>query len=381
MIDKILEFRKELHQHPELSGQEKGTAKRVRDFIGEDANTKVISGLGGNGVAVLYEYSEKGPVIMLRCELDALPIEEVNSFAHRSLNQGVSHKCGHDGHMAIVAGMIFWLKSQSFENGKVILLFQPAEETGKGAYNVLYDPKFQGLQPDYVFAFHNIPGEPLHSIIKAEKFFSTTVISLAVKLTGQQSHSSEPEKGINPAPAMAEIIQQFDLLNKPDIQNPDFTLLTPVYSRMGSINYGISAGFGELHYTLRTVSENTMDALKAKLMETVGQVAAKYSLEYTSEWFDYFPATENDQECNRIIKTAAKSNDFTLLERPYSFKFGEDFGWFSQRYKAAMFGIGAGESCPALHKEEYDFPEELLTTGITMFSEIITGILTPPSRK
>ena len=164
-LNKIINFRRELHQFPELSGYEEGTATRICKFIRNFSDARVVEGLGGCGLALVHTFSDEGPTVMIRCELDALPIHEVNSFEHRSTVNGVSHKCGHDGHMAIVVGLAWWLSEQSFKRGQVILLFQPAEETGQGAASVIADPKYEKLQPDYVFALHNIPGEPLHTVI------------------------------------------------------------------------------------------------------------------------------------------------------------------------------------------------------------------------
>lgn len=120
MIKKeVIELRKELHKYPELSGCEIETAKTIRQFIEKHNPTKILDQIGGTGLAAVYEFSQKGPVIAIRCELDALPIEEANQFEHRSLHNGVSHKCGHDGHMAIVAGLIFWIKEQTFSSGNL----------------------------------------------------------------------------------------------------------------------------------------------------------------------------------------------------------------------------------------------------------------------
>ena len=254
MITAIQQLRKELHQHPEISGLESATAKRIKKFIETHHPTTIIEKIGGNGLAVIYEFSKTGPIITFRCELDALPIHEVNTFNHRSTVDGVSHKCGHDGHMAIVAGLIFWIKEQSFPSGKIVLLFQPAEETGQGAYQVLEDPRFQALNSDYIFALHNIPGEPLNSIITMSKGFSAEVQSFFIKIKGKESHAAEPEHGVNPALAMGEMIANFSQLNVPNPLDEDFTILTPVHLNMGKIAYGISPADGELHYTVRTWS-------------------------------------------------------------------------------------------------------------------------------
>lgn len=377
IIEKIKLLRKELHTYPELSGQEVETAKRIKKFIEKQHHNKIIENIGGNGLAVVYEFSDSGPSIVIRCELDALPIEEVNDFEHRSLTSGISHKCGHDGHMAIVAGLVFWLKQQDFEQGKVILLFQPAEETGTGAPDVLNDDRFLKLNPDYIFALHNIPRQPLHSIITLNGNFSSTVQSVAIQLKGIESHSAEPEHGVNPALCIAELIQKFDALNINNIANEDFRLCVPIYSSMGVKSYGISAGFGELHYTLRTKSIAKMEKLQQDLERILFDVCSKYKLPYTATWFDYFPAVVNDAFCNQVIVETAKTCNYEIIEKITPFKFGEDFGWFSQKYKAAMFGIGSGLESPALHQADYDFPDEIIETGMAMFKGIIKSIVTP----
>lgn len=374
-IEKIKLLRKELHKYPELSGQETLTASRIKKFVEKHHDTKIIERLGGNGLAIIYEFSNNGPNILIRCELDALPIEEVNNFEHRSLNSGISHKCGHDGHMAIVAGLVFWLKEQDFNKGKVILLFQPAEETGKGAPDVLKDDRFNELTPNYIFALHNIPCEPLHAIIIRYGNFSSTVQSVSIHLEGNESHSADPELGINPALCIAELIQKFDELNNNNPENVDFRLCVPIYSTMGLKSYGISAGFGEIHYTLRTRSNEKMENLKQDLSKILFEVCQKHKLHYSLKWFDYFPAIVNNKNCNQIILETAKNFNYDIIEKSAPFKFGEDFGWFSKKYKVGMFGVGAGIQSPSLHHANYDFPDEIIETGMNMFKGIIKTIL------
>jgi len=376
ILENIKLLRKELHRHPELSGHETETAERVKKFIEKYYTAKIIENIGRNGLAVIHEFSNNGPTIVIRCELDALPIEEVNDFEHRSIMDGISHKCGHDGHMAIVAGLVFWLKEQNFKNGKVILLFQPAEETGTGAPSVLNDKRFIELNPDYIFALHNIPRQPLHSIVTLNGNFSSTVQSFAIELKGKESHSAEPEQGVNPALCIAELIQKFDTLNNNDAAKEDFRLCVPIYSSMGVKSYGISAGFGEIHYTLRTKGIEKMEELKKDVDKILFEVCLKYKLPHTLKWFDYFPAVFNDGFCNQVITDVAKTYKYNIINKSIPFKFGEDFGWFSEKYKAAMFGVGAGLQSPALHQANYDFPDEIIETGMSMFKGIIEEILT-----
>lgn len=375
MLSEIKTLRRELHKYPELSGQEIHTAKRIKEFISTHSDAEIIDEIGGHGLTAIFSYHKPGPVIMIRCELDALPIHEPNTFEYKSTKPGVSHKCGHDGHMVMVAGLVFWLKEQTFDSGKIILLFQPAEETGKGAFDILNDDKFKNTHINYAFALHNLPGEPLHSIITLKNYFSASVQSLIIQLNGKESHAAEPEHGINPSQSIAEIIEEFAKLNETDPHKENFSILTPVHITMGEKAYGVSPGYGEIHYTLRTWSESVMDQLKQSVQSILSQVCEKHQLKLNLEWLEYFPAVKNDNYCNELIAKSARQNGLELIERPFPLKFGEDFGWFSKRCKTAMFGLGSGTETPALHHSDYDFPDEIIPTGLIMFQEIITQLL------
>ncbi|RRQ48329.1 amidohydrolase [Maribacter algicola] len=376
MLDKLISIRKELHKFPELSGNESQTAERIKAFISQNSRpTRILEGLGGNGLAVVYEFSSDGPVIAIRCELDALPIEEKNQFNHRSKNHGISHKCGHDGHMAIVAGLALWVAEPHFKEGTIVLLFQPAEETGKGASQILADTRFQTLNVEYVFALHNIPGYPLHSVLVPKKGFSAEVLSFALYLKGKESHASEPENGINPAYVLAEAIHSFDAINVKDPTDTNYKILTPIYMQMGEKSYGISPALGELHYTVRTWHPETMKTLKKEIENIASHMSQSHSIKSTLDWFEHFPASLNDSQGVDLVTKVARKNNFNVIEKSIPFSFGEDFGWFSKKYKATMFGIGAGENTPSLHHADYDFPDALISTGMAMFKSIILEVL------
>ncbi len=164
-IDELIKLRKDLHCNPELSGKEKNTSAKIKNFISQFNPDEVISNIGGNGIAFIFKGKEEGKTILFRSELDALPISEQNDFEYKSSVENVSHKCGHDGHMTILSGLASLLKNKKPDRGKVVLLFQPAEETGEGAAKVLEDKKFEQINPDYVFALHNLPGYPAGSVV------------------------------------------------------------------------------------------------------------------------------------------------------------------------------------------------------------------------
>jgi len=326
-------------------------------------------------LAFIYNFENQGPCIVIRCELDALPIEEHNNFAHKSINPGVSHKCGHDGHMTILAGLGEWISSNEFESGKVILLYQPSEENGKGGDLVLKNKWFASLKVDYMFALHNLPGYPLHTIAIKEGNFSASVQSFILKFKGIEAHASTPELGCNPALAIADVINKLDTLCVSDPQNTAFKLLTPIFINHGQQSYGIAPGKGEIHYTIRAYSMVEMDSMVKRINGIVKNIADNHSLKYDISYFEFFPSTFNNPECVEFVKNAAEEMKLDLDNMPTPLKFGEDFGWFSQRFKSAIFGLGAGLDAKPLHNPEYDFPDELTKTGIDIFKNIIYQIL------
>ena len=171
--DPIL-LRRTLHEYAEPSGEEHRTAEIVRDYLQTFEPDDLLSQLGGHGLAAVYRSGKPGPLVLFRCELDALPIPETLTCDHASRTEGISHKCGHDGHMAIVSGLAPLLKKKRPQSGGAALLYQPSEEAGEGAARLLQDPSFRAIQPDYVFALHNLPGFPLGEVIWRDGVFSAS---------------------------------------------------------------------------------------------------------------------------------------------------------------------------------------------------------------
>lgn len=371
----LIKLRQTLHQYPELSGYEEQTAQMIKAFLSEHTSATFIEHIGGHGLAAIFDFAEPGPTVMIRCELDALPIQEGNNFEHRSRSEGVSHKCGHDGHMTIVAGLAKKLNEEVFLRGRAVLLFQPAEENGQGAHAVMTDPKFESIEPDFIFSLHNIPGFEHHTVIQVDNTFSPTVQSVVIYLEGKECHAAQPDEGINPAAGIAEILSSLTLMNNHDPLDDLFAVLTPVHVTMGQKAYGLSPGKAELHYTLRSWTEEVMAGMKAHLQEIVANVCDIQELSYRLEWLEYFPATNNTAQCNDLVAKVALKNNLNFHEKEYPFRFGEDFGWFSRNYKSAMFGLGAGVDTPALHHDTYDFPDEIIPTGLTMFIGLIEEVL------
>ena len=370
MYEALTNFRKELHQYPELSGEEKATAQRIVQKLKLFQPTKIIENIGGHGVAAIYDSGQPGKTILFRADTDALPIQEVNDFAHKSVYDGVSHKCGHDGHTTIMVGLAQKLYKNPLKKGKVILLFQPAEEIGIGAKAVLEDKKFNQIQPDYAFALHNVPGYPKGQIVCKKGTFNPAAISLVIKMQGKQAHAAQQENGINPDKAIASIMHQLHQWHQPDLASENFIKFTTIYTRIGSKDYGISAGEGELHYTIRCWTKEKLTEAKAKITQLVTDICQQNQLTFTLDWIYYFAASHNDTYAVNCIQQAAEQLDFDYYNKPFPFQWGEDYGLFTENIPGAMFGLGAGEDMPALHHNNYDYPDEITPYGVETFYRI-----------
>lgn len=371
----LLQLRKALHRYAELSGYEEKTARTIRSFLRKYEPDEMIQDIGGFGLAAIFQGGSRGPTIMLRCELDGLPIPETLNLEYSSVNEGVSHKCGHDGHMTILAGLAKTLHNNRLDKGSVVLLFQPAEETGEGAQKVLEDPKFKVISPDYVFALHNMPGFPLGQVIVRKDVFASASKGLVVDLKGATSHAAEPEKGRSPAMAVAQLIQGLSTAPQNFISMHEAAKVTVIHARLGEIAFGTSPGSGTVMVTLRTNSKQVMKALSEQCVSFIRMVASVYNLEVKISWTEEFPVIDNDNDSVQIIEDSANSAGLELNRPLTPFPWSEDFGHFTAGFKGAMFGLGAGVDHPALHHPKYDFPDDLIDIGIKIYAEIIRRLL------
>ncbi|MFT4661575.1 MAG: amidohydrolase [Ulvibacter sp.] len=374
-LDKLTSIRKTLHANPEIAEEEFETQKRIINYLTTECDTDIYK-VATTGVLAIFYSKRPGPTVMIRGDIDALPIQETNTFEYASKSKGISHKCGHDGHTTILLGLALLFSEVPITKGKLLLLFQPAEENGMGAVAVLKDEEFQKENIDYVFALHNLPGYEINEVVVKEQEFTGNVKSIVLKMTGKTTHAAEPEKGLNPSMAISEIFSYASDITKNEPSTKDFFLMTPVYSTLGdNESYGISAGYGEVHFTIRSWSTNIMKKRSNEIVTFMMETCKKHQLKPHISWTQVFHANINHPKAVDFIRKASIKNSLSLTERDYPFPWGEDFGLITQKYKGAMFGLGAGISSPALHNPDYDFPDEITETGIQMFAEIIDQIL------
>lgn len=368
-------LRHDLHRYPEVSGEEIATAQRIRDELQALGADRIWQGLGGHGVAAEFKGATPGPTVLLRCELDGLPIRELSELPYRSLIEGKGHLCGHDGHMVSMLGVGMRLKKRP-PSGRVILLFQPAEETGAGAKAVLEDDRWPDLRPDFAFAYHNVPGRPLGEIGLRSGPGNCASRGMQIQFEGKSSHAAAPEDGLSPAPVMAKLMTALPDLGGGQIGDDAFALSTLTHVQLGEPTFGISPAEGELRVTLRTMSNARMDTLIADALATVE--CSKGALQVVVQWHDIFPSVVNDADATAIARDVALKLGHVINDMDLPMRWSEDFGRIGDDgAKATMLYIGSGEAQPQLHNPDYDFPDALLPVVIDQFCGIIESLLGP----
>lgn len=366
-LSAVLELRHRLHARPEPAGSESVTVQILTEFLAGRFPDRIVSGVGGRGLAAVFTGEKPGPTVLFRAELDAVPVAEESGVSYASKTPGLSHACGHDGHMAILAGLAVRLARQRPACGKTVLLFQPAEETGEGAKRMLEDPSMAELWPDWCFALHNLPGFPLGTVLVRPGVFACASVGMRISLRGSSSHAAHPEEARSPAQLTARLIAE---LHRLPSAFDFFSLLTVTHARLGEPGFGVTPGEAEILLTLRAAGDKHLKLLKELLHQHVFTLAQETGLTVAMEPHEPFPALVNDPNAAHRIRFAAEGLGLNVIAPAEPFRWSEDFGHFTARIQGAFCGIGAGIDSPPLHSPGFDFPDKLIPIGIALFERI-----------
>lgn len=348
-LESITALRKQLHACAELSGQEEQTHALLTAFL--RAHTGMMLHPCGQG---FYAAHREGAArtIVLRADTDALATPGGTP----------SHLCGHDGHAAALCGVALMLEGRKV-GCNVLLLFQPAEETGEGAPGCC--ELFEREKVDAIYGAHNLPGFALGQVYTRKGTFACASRGVILRMIGRPTHAAYPENGLSPARAVGELLCALNTLADPACYT-GMTLCTVIGVQMGERAFGAAAERAEVWLTLRGEHDADLQKLHKAVLDRAGTLAEAEGLCFEHEAVDVFPATENDEACAQLVLEGCGGQ---LLAVPM--RWSEDFGHYLQRVPGAFFGIGAGESCPGLHTQCYEYPDELLPYAVEAFGCIL----------
>jgi amidohydrolase len=277
--------------------------------------------------------------------------------------------------MAIVAGLAPRLREAPPPRGEVHLVFQPAEEVGRGAARMLEDPRVSVAEADWCFAAHNLPGHPLGEVVLREGTFAAASTGFAFHLGGTSSHAAEPERGTSPAPAMAHLVAALSALPQYESALDTGAKVTVVHARLGEPAFGTSPGDAVVMATFRAYETSVLERLVTRAKRIAAGAASAHGLTLRTEQVDPFPATVNHGEAVHRLERAAASLGMRIVRAEAPFPWSEDFGYFTAGRRGALFGLGAGEEQPPLHHPSYDFPDALLERGTDLLEAVTRACL------
>ena len=351
-LSNAIALRQTLHRIPEKSFEEKRTKETLMNYIREHSTLEVID----RGAWFYALWKGEGQPIAFRAEMDA-----VSDGGSR-----FGHFCGHDGHCATLAGFAE-LISQRRPDRTIYLIFQPAEEIGKGAE--LCAELIEEAHIEEIYAYHNIPGYREKSVLLAAGTFACASTGMEIRITGTPSHAAYPEDGRNPALVISKLVIYLDELVKQP--HSGVFLGTVVGIDLGNDSYGVSASKGILRLTLRAEHQDEFSLFVQDIETRARELCYEEKLECSVALIEEFSSTENDPDCVEKLRLGAKNRGLDSEELEGPFRWSEDFGYYLKKTKGAIFGIGAGESCPQLHTSDYEYPDSIMKSAIEMFASII----------
>ncbi|MBK8165546.1 MAG: amidohydrolase [bacterium] len=375
----LVALRRRLHALAEPSGAETRTAAFIAARLRACRPALVLEGLGGHGVAAAWDApaGTAGPVVVLRAELDAVAVPETIALPHASRTGGIAHKCGHDGHMAMLLGVARRLAKVPPPQGRLVLLFQPAEETGAGAAAVAADPRLRALGPDWLFALHNLPGYAEGSVLTRPGAFAAGSAGLRISLRGRSAHAAQPDRGRSPDLAVSELIMA--LVTLPPRAAAARELVTVTHARLGEPAFGVAPAQAEVLATLRADDDRALATLRRRAAAAARAIARRHGLACSLSWEEVFPVVWNDPTATALVRRAAREAGLRPARpRESAFRWSEDFGALANLGRGALFGLGAGRRHPGLHAERYDFNDALLPTGVDLLYRLARLALQEP---
>jgi len=374
--DTLRAIRRDIHAHPELCFQEERTSELVAKTLAQ-WGIEVHRGLGKTGVVGVIEGRPGPRAIALRADMDALPMTEHNTFAHASRFPGRMHACGHDGHTAMLLAAAQHLATHRDFAGRVVLVFQPAEEGGGGAREMIRDGLFERFPVDAIYGMHNWPGMPAGTFaIKDGPCFASSN-EFKIVLRGKGCHGAMPHLGVDPVPVACQLVQAFQTILTRNVRPVETGVISVTMIQAGEAT-NVIPDTVTMQGTVRTFTTDTLDLIEARMRELTQHTAAAFGATAEFEFHRNYPPTVNHRMETEFARQVMI--DTVGAERVQAFEptmGAEDFSYFLQAKPGAYFVIGNGDGTHregghglgpcTLHNPSYDFNDQLIPVGATLW--------------
>ncbi|PVZ67804.1 amidohydrolase [Pelagibaculum spongiae] len=364
------QWRHDFHAHPETAFEEHRTAAKVAELL-KSFGIEVHTGLAKTGVVgVLDGNISSDRCIGLRADMDALNLQELNQFKHCSTHQGKMHGCGHDGHTAMLLGAACYLAEHRDFAGRVVFIFQPAEEGENGAEVMCQDGLFDLFPVDAIYGIHNWPGVPTGSFAIHQTAVMASMDVFDIEITGRGSHGAMPHAGVDPVVVAGQLITSLQSIVGRSL-DPQKASVVSITQMQGGDAYNVIPESVTLSGTCRTFCAETQDKIEHRMQQHVEHICEAYGATGKLNYRRISPATINQPEhANICINTALSlvSTEQVITDLQPSMA-SEDFSFMLQRKPGAYFWLGNGnhEQSKGLHNPYYDFNDEILPLGASFW--------------
>jgi len=382
-------LRRDLHAHPELCFAEQRTSDVIARQL-SDWGIPIHRGLGTTGVVAILKNGSSDRAVGLRADMDALPMTEQNRFEHASRHAGKMHACGHDGHTTMLLAAAHHLARHRSYDGTVYLIFQPAEEGGGGAREMIKDGLLDRFPMEAIFGVHNWPGMPVgqFAIRNGPCFASSNEFRITIR--GKGSHAAMPNLGLDPVPVACQMVQAFQTIITRNKRPIDAGVISVTMIHAGEAT-NVVPDTCEIQGTVRTFTLEVLDLIERRMLEVAQHTSAAFGVTCEFEFTRNYPPTINhpaETAFARSVMTDLVGADNVLEFDPTMG--AEDFSYFLQALPGAYFVMGNGDGdhrnpghglgpC-TLHNPSYDFNDDLIPLGATLWVRLAEQWLARPQR-
>ncbi|MCK8601264.1 M20 metallopeptidase family protein [Desulfoferrobacter suflitae] len=377
--DWLVELRRHFHQYPEAAYQERRTAARIAQVL-DSLHVGYTKDIAGTGIVASMTAKQSGPTLALRGDMDALPLVEANEVPYKSKNPGLMHACGHDGHITMLLGTLRWLLESGWPEtgrGKIIFLFQPAEESGAGAKAMLESGILDAQEISAIFAAHMHPELPTGTVGLTYGVGNAASTGVRIRLTGRGGHGAHPHLCADPIVAGAYLVAQLQSIISRNVSPLQSAVLS-----VGCFQAGTAANIipqeALLEGTLRTLNDAVYRVVETRLKAMVSGMQSSHGVAGELTLTPGYPLLINDDRLVAYcIEQARKSLGESAVKIESARMGAEDFAYFLQKYPGVLIRLGCHDPQLGyqygLHSPRFDFDERALDVGVRLFARFLTG--------
>lgn len=368
--DELIGVYRKLHQYPELPNEEFETTKMIKQLLAE-VGIDVLNLPLKTGLVAEIKGNPNGPVVAIRCDIDALPILEETNLSYKSKIDGKMHACGHDFHTAAILGAAYLVKKyQPSLIGTVRFIFQPAEEIGEGAKKIIDTGVLDDV--DVIFGLHNVPDAEVGVMGIKVGPVTAAVDRFEIKITGVGSHAARPEKGVDPIIIASNIVTSLQTIVSRNISPAENALLSVTHIQGGN-TWNVIPESAYLQGTVRTLDEKVRELIPRRMNEIINGIAQSFGGSAELIWHSGSPATNNTEEWAGYSANLGKKVGYNVKHISMGLE-GEDFAYYQKKIPGAFIIIGTGLS-HAHHHPEYKVDENAILQCAKYFAQLAEGAL------